>query len=48
VLGIQKEFGVAIEDRTLAVKVLVSIDTIAEYLKSLSAGSPGAAGGINL
>ena len=47
VLGIQKEFGVAIEDRTLAVKVLVSIDTIAEYLKSISAGSPDAAGGIN-
>lgn len=47
VLGIQKEFGVAIEDRALAVKVLVSIDTIAEYLKSLSAGSPEAAGGIN-
>lgn len=47
VLGLQKEFGVAIEDRSLAVKVLVSIDTIAEYLKSLSAGSPEAAGGIN-
>jgi len=40
VLGIQKEFGVAIEDRELAVKVLVSIDTIAEYLKSRSAGDP--------
>ena len=38
VLGIQKEFDVAIEDRALAVKVLVSIDTIAEYLKSMSAG----------
>lgn len=48
VLGIQKEFGVAIEDRTLAVKVLVSIDTIAEYLKSLPAGRPEAAGGSNL
>jgi acyl carrier protein len=46
VLGIQKEFGVAIEDRALAVKVLVSIDTIAEFLKSLSGGSPEAAGGI--
>ena len=47
VLGIQKEFGVAIEDRALAVKVLVSIDTIAEYLKSRLAGSPEAAGGRN-
>ena len=47
VLGLQKEFGVAIEDRSLAVKVLVSIDTIAEYLKSRSAGSPEAAGGRN-
>ncbi len=47
VLGLQKEFGVAIEDRALAVKVLVSIDTIAEYLKSRSAGNPEAAGGLN-
>ena len=47
VLGIQKEFGVAIEDRALAVKVLVSIDTIAEYVKSQSAGNPEAAGGFN-
>ena len=47
VLGIQKEFGVVIEDRAVAVRVLVSIHTIAEYLKSLSAGSPEAAGGIN-
>ena len=47
VLGIQKEFGVAIEDRALAVKVLVSIDTIAEYVKSQSAGNPEAAGGLN-
>jgi acyl carrier protein len=46
VLGIQKEFGVAIEDRALAVKVLVSIDTIAEYLKSRSAGNPEAASGL--
>lgn len=47
VLGLQKEFGVAIEDRALAVKVLVSIDTIAEYVKSQSAGNPEAAGGLN-
>ncbi|MFA6148314.1 MAG: phosphopantetheine-binding protein [bacterium] len=44
VLGIQKEFGVAIEDRDLAVKVLVSIDTIAEYLKTRSTCNPEAAG----
>ncbi len=31
-LGIEEEFGVVIEDRVLAVKVLMSIDTIAEYL----------------
>jgi acyl carrier protein len=46
VLGLQKEFGVVIEDRALAVRVLVSIDTISEYLKSRSAGRPEAAGGI--
>ena len=46
VLAIQKEFGVAIEDRGLAVRVLVSIDTIAEFLKSRSAGNPQA-GGLN-
>jgi len=47
VLGIQKEFGVAIEDRALAVKVMVSIDTIAEYVKSQSAGNPQTMGGRN-
>ena len=47
VLGIQKEFGVAIEDRGLAERVLVSIDTIARYLASRSAENPGAAGGRN-
>jgi len=31
----------------LAVKVLASIDTIAEYVKSQSAGNPEAAGGRN-
>jgi acyl carrier protein len=46
VLGLQKVFGVIIEDRALAVKVLVSIDTIAEYVNTRSAGNPGAAGGI--
>lgn len=46
VLGLQKVFGVTIEDRALAVKVLESIDTIAEYVKTRSAGNPEAAGGI--
>ena len=47
VLGIQKEFGVAIEDRALAERVLVSIETIAEFLRSRSAGDPETAGGRN-
>ncbi len=47
VLGIQKEFGVVIADRALAVKVLVSVDTIAEFLKARSVGNRGGAGGIN-
>ena len=47
VLGLQKEFGVVIADRALAVKVLVSVDTIAEFLKTRSAGNPEGAGGIN-
>jgi len=38
VLGLQKEFGVVIEDRTVAVKVLASIDTIAEYVESQGKG----------
>ena len=46
VLGLQKEFGVAIDDRAVAVRVLVSIDTIADYLRSRSAGNPEAAGGL--
>lgn len=46
VLGLQKVFGVTIEDRALAVKVLESIDTIAEYVKTRSAGNPEAAGGV--
>lgn len=32
VLGLQKEFGVVIEDRQLAVKVLASIDSIAAHV----------------
>lgn len=38
VLGLQKEFGVVIEDRALAVKVLASIDTIAEFVGSRGKG----------
>lgn len=38
VLGLQKEYGVVIEDRALAVKVLVTINTIAEYIKSQGKG----------
>jgi len=38
VLGLQKEFGVVIEDRAVAVKVLASIDTIAEYVESQGKG----------
>lgn len=33
VLGLQKEFGIVIEDRSVAVKVLASINTIAEYVE---------------
>ena len=47
VLGIQKEFGVAIEDRALAARVLVSIHTISEYLESRWAGNREAAVGRN-
>ena len=32
VLGLQKEFGVVIEDRQLAVKVLTSIESIAAHV----------------
>ena len=38
VLGLQKEFGVIVEDRTVAVKVLASIDTIAKYVESQGKG----------
>lgn len=34
VLGLQKEFGVVIEDRELAVKVLASVDSIAAYIQA--------------
>ncbi len=34
VLGLQKEFGVVIEDRQLAIKVLASVNTIAAHILS--------------
>ncbi len=38
VLGLEKEFGVVIEDRAVAVQVLTSIRTIAEYVQSQKRG----------
>ena len=38
VLGLQKEFGVVIEDRAVAVKALASINTIADYVESQGKG----------
>lgn len=38
VLGLEKEFGVVIEDRATAVKVLASIKSIAEYVQSQGKG----------
>jgi acyl carrier protein len=38
VLGLEKEFGVVIEDRTVAVQVLSSIRTIAEFIQSTGKG----------
>jgi acyl carrier protein len=38
VLGLEKEFGVVIDDRELAVRVLASIRTIAEYIRSQQKG----------
>tara|TARA_Y100000294_G_C8383920_1_gene267893 strand:- start:381 stop:638 length:258 start_codon:yes stop_codon:yes gene_type:complete len=33
VVGLQKEFGVVITDKALAERVLVSVDTIAEFIE---------------
>mgnify|MGYP001269744311 CR=1 FL=1 len=33
VVGLQKEFGIVITDKALAEKVLVSVDTIAEFVE---------------
>jgi len=38
VLGLQKEFGVVVEDRAQAVKVLATIDSIAEFVDSRGKG----------
>jgi acyl carrier protein len=38
VLGLEKEFGVVVEDRATAVKVLASIRTIAEHIQSQGKG----------
>jgi acyl carrier protein len=38
VLGLEKEFGVVIEDRPTAVKVLASIKTIAEFIQTQGKG----------
>ena len=38
VLGLEKEFGVVVEDRATAIKVLASIKTIAEYIQSQGKG----------
>jgi acyl carrier protein len=38
VLGLEKEFGVGIEDRATAMKVLASIRSIAEFVQSQGKG----------
>jgi len=38
VLGLQREFGVTIEDREIAVKVLATINSIAEFVQSQGKG----------
>ncbi len=38
VLGLEKEFGVVIEDRATAIKVLASIQTIADFIQSQGKG----------
>jgi acyl carrier protein len=38
VLGLQKEFGVTIEDQPMAVKVMATINTIAEFVHSQRKG----------
>lgn len=38
VLGLEKEFGIVIEDRATAVKVLATIRSIAEFIQSQGKG----------
>jgi hypothetical protein len=38
VLGLEKEFGVVVEDRAVAIRVLASIRTIAEFIRSQGKG----------
>lgn len=38
VLGLEKEFGVVVEDRAIAVKVLASIRSITEFIQSQGKG----------
>ena len=38
VLGLEKEFGVVVEDRETAIKVLASIKTIADFVQSQGKG----------
>ncbi len=38
VLGLEKEFGVIIDDRAVAIRVLTSIRTMAEYVQSQQKG----------
>ncbi len=38
VLGLEKEFGVVIEDRETAMRVLASIGSIAEFIQSQGKG----------
>jgi acyl carrier protein len=38
VLGLEKEFGVIIDDRAVAIQVLTSVRTIAEYVRSQQKG----------
>ena len=38
VLGLEKEFGVVVEDRAVAIRVLASIRTIADFVQSQGKG----------
>lgn len=40
VVGLQKEFKVAIDDKAVAEKVLVSVNTIAEFIGMYAPGKP--------